>query len=303
MKCVMVFLFGVFTFSAYSIKPDRKYIRYPQHQGLIYKSLEVKTPDDYGIATWYFPAQDRLGEHFGSETPLPYRTLDTKKRPTLIICNADAGNMSYFQLVLAACYTVHGYNAVTFDWRGFGESDVFPMDSDYFCYTEMLSDYEAVIAATVEQPETDAGHVYLLGWSTGGYLSMITAYRNPSVRGCVVRGVPTSFEDVIPIIKKEKGKTDENLLVPDDFPVECMPFSVAPVFDKDIMLVVGSEDTRTPVWMAEKIMARLPADILKRIWVAEGAKHGGKDAPEFLYLEDFVSRTVQFLQDSQANKR
>ena len=127
---------------------------------------------------------------------------------------------------------------------------------------------------------------------------MMTAYENPSVKGCILRGIPTCFDDIIPIIKKETGKTDENLLVPEDFPTERMPGAISPDFHKDIMLVVGSEDTRTPVWMTEKVFNSLPAGIVKRIWVAEGAKHGGKEAPEFLYPEDFIAKTVRFIQES-----
>lgn len=44
--------------SACAIKPDREYIRLPQQMGLVYKPIEVKTPDGFKIETWYFPAQE-----------------------------------------------------------------------------------------------------------------------------------------------------------------------------------------------------------------------------------------------------
>lgn len=287
--------------SAWAIKPDREYIRLPQQMGLVYKPLEVNTPDGYKIETWYFPAQEMPKDDAGSDRPLAYKTRDGKKRPTIIICNADSGNMSYFQLALAMQYAAAGYNVATFDWRGFGASSEFAMNPDYFCYTEMLADYHAVIAEVARQAETDAANIYLLGWSTGGYLSMIAAHKNRSVRGCILRGIPTSFEAVIPIIKHEKGKKDENLLIPADFPCDCMPLALAPAFRKDIMLIVGSEDTRTPARMSEEIIAALPEGIVKRLWIAQGAKHGGKEAPEFMYLNDFIRNTLQFLHDSQLN--
>lgn len=228
--------------SAFAIKPDREYIRLPQQLGLVYRPIDVKTPDGYKIETWYFPAQDMPKDDAASDLPLDYKTRDGKKRPTIIICNADSGNMSYFQLVLAMQYAAAGYNVATFDWRGFGASSEFAMDPDYFCYTEMLTDYDAVIAKVAQQPETHAARIYLLGWSTGGYLSMIAAHKNQSVRGCILRGIPTSFE-----------------------------------------------------------MDSLPDGIVKRLWIAKGAKHGGKEAPEFMYLNDFIRNTLQFLHDSQLN--
>lgn len=80
-----------------------------------------------------------------------------------------------------------------------------------------------------------------------------------------------------------------------------MPLALAPNFRKDIMLVVGSEDTRTPARMSEEIIATLPEGIVKRLWIAQGAKHGGKEAPEFMYLNDFIRKTLQFLHESQLN--
>lgn len=42
-----------------------------------------------------------------------------------------------------------------------------------------------------------------------------------------------------------------------------MPALVAPKFSKDILLVVGSEDNRTPQWMSEKIYNALPAESIR----------------------------------------
>ena len=105
---------------------------------------------------------------------LPYSTIDEEQRPTLVICNGDAGNMSYQQIDLAMIYAACGFNVVTFDWRGFGASSEFEMDDDYLCYTEMLEDYRAVLAAVKGQEEVDEDCIFLMGWSTGAYLSMIT---------------------------------------------------------------------------------------------------------------------------------
>ena len=58
---------------------------------------------------------------------------------------------------------------------------------------------------------------------------------------------------------------------------------VAPKFRKDILLVVGSEDTRTPQWMSEKIFNALPEGIKKKLSVYEGAGHGGREFPIYSY--------------------
>ena len=97
--------------------------------------------------------------------------------------------MSYFQLYLAKSWTSRGFNVVTFDWRGFGKSSPFAMDRNYLCYTEMLEDYRAVIRKTSEQEEVLDEATAIVGWSTGAYLSMITAYTDDLV--CVRRPFPS----------------------------------------------------------------------------------------------------------------
>ena len=276
MKRFALALTGIFlAFSSHAIIPDRKYIRLPQQEGLIYRELDVVTDDGYGIETWFYPAQDMPGEGAGQDDMLPYRTLDAQKRPTLVICNGDAGNMSYQQVWMAEFYVSCGLNVVTFDWRGFGASSEFEMDPDYLCYTEMLSDYAAVVDEVRRQPEVDSGEIYLMGWSTGAYLSMITAYADAGVKGCILCGTPSSFEDAIPQLVKvhPQGKTEAEL-------------------------VVGSEDDRTPQWMSEKIFDALPDGIDKRLSVFEGAGHGGTEAPYVVDMERWFVETVSFLSDN-----
>ena len=284
---------------SYAIIPDRKYVRLPQEVGLIYKELDVTTKDGYRIKTWFYPAQDVPAENAGQNEMLPYKTIDDSRRPTLIICNGDAGNMSYQQISLAYLYAANGINVVTFDWRGFGESSEFEINPDYLCYTEMLTDFDAVIKAVSKEKVVDRKKIYVMGWSTGAYLAMIAAHNNRQVKGCILSGTPSSFEDAIPHLVKvhPKGKTEKNLLVPDDFPRSQMPAIVAPEFRKDILLVVGSEDDRTPQWMSEKIYNALPEGINKKLSVYEGAGHGGTEFPFFVDWGRWAEETVGFMLD------
>lgn len=298
MKHITLIILSLFIgTAAQAILPDRKYVRLPQDVGLVYKKLDVVTKDGFCINTWFFPAQDIPADNAAQQGMIPYRTLDGTRRPTLIICNADAGNMSYTQLSLVPLYTANGYNVVTFDWRGFGESSAFTMDPDYLCYTGMLEDYKAVINATCREKTVDRRLLYLMGWSTGAYLSMIAAHDSNKVKGCILSGTPSSFEDIIPHLVKvhPKGKTAANLLVPDDFPKEQMPAHLAPEFKKDILLIVGSKDARTPQWMSEKIYDALPDGIYKRLSVYEGAGHGGRDFPFMHDWSRWADETLEFI--------
>ena len=262
--------------------------------------MRVRQPG-YKIETWFFPAQSPLSE--GELRDLngnrrTYETQDETKRPTIIVCNGDADNMSYFQLYLAKSWTSRGFNVVTFDWRGFGKSSPFAMDRNYLCYTEMLEDYRAVVRTTSEQEEVLNGAIAVVGWSTGAYLSMITAYTDDLVNAFVGRSLPTDFDDFIPLVMKYKNKTRNELLVPEDFPTELMPVHIAPEFGKPLFLIVGENDFRTPVWMSRKIIESVPGTIPKELMIVENAAHGGKEDPILIAFDDFIKRTSDFLMDN-----
>ena len=303
MKSFVILLIALFSGigNCHAIIPDTVYIRKPESMGLIYKNLEVITNDGYKIETWFFPAQSPLSE--GELRDLngnrrTYETQDETKRPTIIVCNGDAGNMSYFQLYLAKSWTSRGFNVVTFDWRGFGISSPFAMDRNYLCYTEMLEDYRAVVRTTSEQEEVLNGAIAVVGWSTGAYLSMITAYTDDLVNAFVGRSLPTDFDDFIPLVMKYKNKTRNELLVPEDFPTELMPVHIAPEFGKPLFLIVGENDFRTPVWMSRKIIESVPGTTPKELMIVENAAHGGKEDPILIAFDDFIKRTSDFLMDN-----
>ncbi|WP_288290490.1 S9 family peptidase [uncultured Alistipes sp.] len=303
MKSFVILLIALFSGigNCHAIIPDTVYTRKPESMGLIYKNLEVITNDGYKIETWFFPAQSPLSE--GELRDLngnrrTYETQDETKRPTIIVCNGDAGNMSYFQLYLAKSWTSRGFNVVTFDWRGFGKSSPFAMDRNYLCYTEMLEDYRAVVRTTSEQEEVLNGAIAVVGWSTGAYLSMITAYTDDLVNAFVGRSLPTDFDDFIPLVMKYKNKTRNELLVPEDFPTELMPVHIAPEFGKPLFLIVGENDFRTPVWMSRKIIESVPGTTPKELMIVENAAHGGKEDPILIAFDDFIKRTSDFLMDN-----
>ena len=303
MKSFVILLIALFSGigNCHAIIPDTVYIRKPESMGLIYKNLEVITNDGYKIETWFFPAQSPLSE--GELRDLngnrrTYETQDETKRPTIIVCNGDAGNMAYFQLYLAKSWTSRGFNVVTFDWRGFGKSSPFAMDRNYLCYTEMLEDYRAVVRTTSEQEEVLNGAIDVVGWSTGAYLSMITAYTDDLVNAFVGRSLPTDFDDFIPLVMKYKNTTRNELLVPEDFPAELMPVHIAPEFGKPLFLIVGENDFRTPVWMSRKIIESVPGTTPKELMIVENAAHGGKEDPILIAFDDFIKRTSDFLMDN-----
>ena len=294
-------LFGLMCVKSFAIIPDRTYRFYPEKMGLIYKELEVTTSDNLKIKTWFFPAQltpsdKELDVAWENPVKKPYRTIDSKRRSTIIICNGDAGNMSWQQLVHTQYFTDKGYNVVTFDWRGFGESSEWEMNTDYLVYSELLIDYDAVIKKVLQQKEVDTSKIVVFGWSTGAYLSMAVANKYSNIKAFVAIGLMTTFDEVYPVLKKVPKNINRDLIIPAYYPMNLQPLNLATTWDKATFLIVGELDDRSPVWMSEKIFAQLSSK--KELWIVEGAEHGGMNGPtrDFSLLN---KRIVEFLEKNK----
>ena len=227
--CAFMFIMG---FQSFAIKPDSVYVLRPENLGLIYRDLNVTTSDGLKIKTWLYPAQPALSEKEINEAwnnlvKKPYKTIDKEPRPTIIIANGDAGNMSYQQVPFALNFKSKGHNVVTRDWRGIGESSEWEMDNNYLVYTEMLLDYDAVIKEVMRQEEVDTNRIAVFGWSTGAYLSMAASSKYDNIKAFVGIGLITSFDDVLPLLKQLQTHKDRNFIVPDDYPKELLPVNLA----------------------------------------------------------------------------
>lgn len=275
----------------YSLKPLKEYRIKPNQLGLIYKELNIITSDSLMLKAWFFPAQDTISnEMFLSyyNNPRDRKYVAKQNVPTIIICNGDWGNMSYITNY-AYEITTKGFNVVLFDWRGFGESDDWDIDEDFLCYSEFLTDYNAVIDYVLKMEEVNPNKMGLFGFSTGAYLSFAIAAMRNDIKAVVTRGLITSFDDVIPILNKISPQ--KKIKIPNNYPQELLPINCAKYIKSNVLLVVGQKDNRTPVIMSEKIFQLLEGK--KKLIIVPGAGHGGKNAPEWV-MKDFFKELKIF---------
>ncbi len=289
--------------SAQALKPEADYRAIPSDYGILYREVRIRTSDRLTLYGWFYPAQDTAGiahRLVGRVAPVPdelkcaprpYRLIDAQPRPTIVICPGDAGNMS--QLILYAYhFSTHGFNVLTFDWRGFGDSDPWKFEPDALVCTEFLEDLESAIDLARSRPETDRSRIGLFGFSTGAYLSFAVAAKRHDIRALVTRALLTSFDDLFRTLKK--AYPERQFRAPSDYPVYLLPVNAAPRVTTPTLLVVGKEDDRTPPWMSERVYSRLAGP--KQMWVVKGAGHGGKDAPELAGYPEFFKRVVGFFE-------
>jgi len=130
MKHILLLLFLAFTINTIALKPDLNYLRKPNELNIPYKEYIITTPDNFKLKTWICT---------------PQKEIDNKT--TIILAYGDAGNMSY-SLNQVSELVKNGFTVVTFDYRGFGESDSFKINNDYLYYNEFVTDLVSAIRWT-----------------------------------------------------------------------------------------------------------------------------------------------------------
>lgn len=127
MKKYYCFFFCLFFIKiSFALKPDSTYINIPSDFGIPFKELVLNTTDNAKINTWIFEPN-----------------VSDSNTKNIIIVNSDAGNMSY-NITYAAYLHYRGYRVIMFDYRGFGKSSPFKIDSLNFYYSEFEIDLMTV---------------------------------------------------------------------------------------------------------------------------------------------------------------
>lgn len=297
----MVSLLLLTSSSLHALKPERQYKAIPSDYGIVYRQVVFQTADGLKLKGWFVPAQDTSGianSIIGRMVPVPqelkpkarlYTTLSDIRRPTIIICDGDAGNMT--QLIFYAYhFFTRGYNVLLFDWRGFGESSDWPTEQDRLCYAEFILDYDAAVDFAKQQSEVDTMRIGVMGFSTGAYLSFAIAAKRKDIAAYVGRALLTSFADILPILKNVSP--DRSFLAQENYPIELVPVNAAQKVSIPVFLIVGEKDNRTPVWMSKKIADKLKGP--KELWIVPNAEHGGMNGPEFITYPEFFDKVAAF---------
>lgn len=175
---VMILFLGFFMSACNHLfyYPDQQRYLTPERLGLDYQSNKVRTSDGILLDSWWLQAKpdDRRGE-------------------TILHFHGNAQNMSSHVLYVA-WLVEHGYDVVTFDYRGYGQSSqVSPNQQG------LLLDACAILEWVVQHQGLDRNHaVYVLGQSLGGAVAIPALARCSSskIRGLVVESTFSSYRDI-----------------------------------------------------------------------------------------------------------
>lgn len=170
----------------YGIKPVKEYRNKPTEFNLNYEEFFIKTPDDVSLKSW-----------------LIHPTENNANNKIIIFAYGDSGNMSYW-LHHAQLFSEIGFTIVLFDYRGFGESSAFEINSDLLYYNEFSTDLVSVIKWTKHKFAGQRIGVY--GFSMGT-ISAAAALQNEKVDFFIAESVIYNPEDVVSYLHKIKHKT------------------------------------------------------------------------------------------------
>lgn len=105
-----------------------------------------------------------------------------KKRPVIILCHGFCGIREILLPAFAESFTLAGFATITFDYRGFGDSDG---ERGRLVPAMQISDILSVVNWAREEPGLDAERIGLWGTSFGGCHVFGAAVNDPSIK-CIV---------------------------------------------------------------------------------------------------------------------
>ncbi|MEQ1587860.1 MAG: alpha/beta hydrolase [Cyclobacteriaceae bacterium] len=260
MKLITLFLIGT-SIAAYAIKPSRTYTEKPDAVGLTYTEVSVTTPDRYKINVWeYAPLEN------------------TTPTQTIIFVGTDAGNMSNY-IWVAKTFVAKGFRVISFDYRGFGHSADFAINTELLFHPEFAIDLDTVIKSVHSKYPTEP--VGLMALSMGTYISLL---RKEKIDFMVADGFYYNPQLVV-----DRYKTLQNKIIPLQAPVISVTKVTPPI---PVLIFCASEDVITPTVDAREFARHNPVSIVE---YAGKHLHGMSVLSKEALADEYIDKIKDFL--------
>ena len=206
----------------------------------------------------------------------------SRQYPVLIICHGIPGSGTPRPTsdkgyeALAEYFASLGMAAVTFNFRGCGDSD------GNFHMMGWTRDLEAVVDKVLNTPYIDPTRLMILGFSGGGAAAIHVAADNEKIFSLVVVGTPADFtlfeadpDDIVSDFR------DRGLFKDPDFPKDTGDWLhgfeeieprrwIAHFKGKHLLVVHGDEDELIPVEHAQELCDHAPGGISELVVIPGG---------------------------------
>ena len=258
-KTLLIFLLLFVSVQTFALKPSKKYEAIPDTLKIPFEKNDILTLDKVNLKSWTF---------------LPTKEADN--HTTLVFAYADAGNMSWW-LMHATILAQSGFTVVMFDYRGFGESDSFAIDSKMLYYNEFATDLSTIIKfAKTKYPNNKTG---IISFSMGTVIATLaTQYCQPDF--IIGEGYVTSLV----AIKSYYAKKSKEIILPKG--AESYEKTLKDL-KQPILIFSGKKDEVTTLTAVKKLKTVKPQVTLVEFEGGhmEGFSVLAKDYPGSVYIE------------------
>lgn len=244
------FLFLGVSLQLQALNPSRTYKQLPDKYNMKYEAHTVATEDGVELKAWYFPA-------------------NTKTTKLILIAHNGEGNMADY-LDRVDQFTSTGYNVVTFDYRGYGESGEFEIDNNMYIYPHFQDDMKAMIDFCRKQYVQNFD---LYGWGLGAGLALGVGWNRAEIRKIIADTPFLSMED----LEERFSDWDEPMEVPFTgyaknheplYSLDSEP-TLHKGQTKSVKLIIGSNDLLFNKEDMSSLYAKRKKNVAKNIYVVE----------------------------------
>ena len=198
-KIFALLIFISVSISVSALNPSGTYAVIPSDYGLNYKEVSIAATDGIKLNSWIF---------------LP----STPSKKFVVISDDGNGNMAD-NLEVVGQFLSLGYNVLTYDYRGYGKSDSFHINQNFFIYSQFAKDLQGVIDYL--RKNYSPGYCDLYGIGIGAGLSIGLGCTNAQVRRIIADGTYSSLEQAKKELKEHRNQEvllplayDKNLIEP-----------------------------------------------------------------------------------------
>lgn len=189
-KTFLATLFALLIVSSFAVNPSRKYAAKPGDFGLNYEEVNIETEDNLTLKGWF------------------YKPAETSYKMIILSDDGD-GNMADL-IEIASNFVSLGFNVLTYDYRGFGESADFTINNNFYIYAQFEKDLQAAINYT-RKYQSKMKVIDLYGIGIGGALSIAVGTSRPEIHQVIADSPYSTLEG---IKKRIKEKRNLDILLP-----------------------------------------------------------------------------------------
>ena len=189
----------------------------PKDWGLKYEDVNFQSKDGTHLHGWFLPAQHKPA------------------KATVVFSHGNTGSIGH-HLGFVMWFAEAGYNVLTYDYRGFGQS------GGTVDRRGMLDDVRAAFDYVSKRPDVNAGRLVSYGHSLGGAKSLAALGEAP-VKGLRAVITDAAFSSYLAMAQTMAGQLGANLVTDEWAPKDAIR-KISPV---PLLIVHGTKDELVPV--------------------------------------------------------